>query len=438
MRAKSKPSVLHPAVAMIAFWLLLYGLYFVAPISQQPSISAEGLAFVWGMIFLYGCAALLASVPSLSAPRVREHALSALTAPLASALLVIGCLGAALVVFAKTVAVGEFSISAAAALRAERAQQMLDADAGGGLLSAIGFLTYPAGMAAMVLVLLRFESMPSPTKVLALAYGVLIFLHGLVTGGRSTLLVLIIFLLIGAYIRRLRGLHMLPRSAGLNCLLALLVLGFLVYSTMVWGVRADMSELELEAFLNHAEAVWGVAPAPRLESLMYGIGEPSLIVPIMSSVFYITQSLSIVERVLSAGELPMLWGAYHVDLIAAAMRVFPDAARFLADGYDDLLDEEIYGFFTGAWGALYIDFGMVGAAAAAVLWGWASGAAYRHARRAIESDTVVVYAYSLYAVLISFVSPPFGFANSAVTFGWFAVATILLWLGRHVWMLRAA
>jgi hypothetical protein len=423
---------------MIAFWSLLYGLYLAAPISQEPSISAEGAAFVWGMILLFGIAAVLASAPTSPRRAAQNDTTPPFAVALASTLLVIGCVGAALAVVAKTVAVGDLSISAAAALRAERAQEMLEAGAGGGVISAIGFLLYPAGMVAMVLVLLRFESVPLSAKALSLGYGLLIFLHALLTGGRSTLLVLIMLLLIGAYIRRLRGLHMLPRSLGLTCLLASLILGFLVYSTLVWGVRADMSDLELEGFLDHAEDVWGVAPSASLESFTVRIGQPSLIVPIMSSLFYITQSLSIVERVLSADQLPMLWGGYHIDLVAAAMRVFPQASRYLADSYDQLLDENIYGFFTGAWGALYIDFGPIGGTIAVALWGWASGAAYRQARYHIDSDTVIAYAYCLYAILISFVSPPFGFANSAVTFGWFLLAGILLWLREVLPNARAA
>ncbi|MBS0307500.1 MAG: hypothetical protein JSS58_00885 [Proteobacteria bacterium] len=144
----------------------------------------------------------------------------------------------------------------------------------------------------------------------------------------------------------------------------------------------------------------------------------------MNTVFYFTQSLSILERILAMNDVPTLLGGYHIDLVAAFMRTSPESADFLGRGYAALLNENIYGFFAGAWGGLYIDFGLFGSVLGTMLWGWFAGRSYRTACRDVHSDRVILYIFWLYSILIGFVSPPFGFSNSAMIFFWFVAYSV--------------
>ncbi len=418
--------LLHPALGLCAFWLFVYGLYLVAPIQQRPEVSLLGLFLVGGLIAVYVLSALL-SANSL----YLESPQNAVERPgdcvwqsqrLTRAFLVIGIAGTILNIYSKVTAIPDLSFSDAAALRAERAQQLLEAvDPTGGAISAIAFLCYPAGFVGITVAMLRFEQIPPLDRALCVFFALLIFLHGIATGGRSTLLVLIIFVALSSYVRHCRGLPLVPRSWFVLSVMVLMIAGFLAYSTAVWQIRAELSDLEIDDFLDHADEVWGVIPTPRLEALADALNTPSLIVSTMSTLFYFTQSLAVAERIVAAHDLPLMLGSYHIDIVAALMRTLPGSATFLGRGYDTLLHENIYGFFAGAWGALYIDFGLVGSLTATAIWGGLSGLAYRQAKHDIDSDKVISYIYCLYAILISFVSPPFGFSNSAITFFWFFI-----------------
>ena len=345
------PRLLHPALALALFWALIYGFYWVAPIQQTPPISARGLLFVGAMMLVYAISsALAASGPTNESVNVPDSSLATHSHPASDTLtrlfLTIGILGTGLNMFARLQSIDDFSFADAAVLRAERAQLLLEAaDPASSVFTGIAFLCYPAGFVALTAAMLRFESLSQSTRVLSGLYAVLIFLHGIAAGGRSSLLVLILLVAISLYVRRCRGLPAVPRSKLLILIMSGAIVGFLGYSTAVWQVRADLAEFEVEDFLAHADQVWGVIPAPALERFADAIDNQSLLVSVTSSLFYVTQSLAIVERILAARDLPVLLGAYHIDVVAALLRAFPASAAFLGQGYDKLLQEN-----TEKWG----------------------------------------------------------------------------------------
>lgn len=429
MRTVCKP--IHPALMMIAFWTVVYATYLFAPITQTPAVSLEGFMFVCMMIFIFVMAALIGSSGASGTPAQRlAHQDMSMMSPyirqLLNTILLIGIVGGLMSIYGKMESLKDMSLMGLSALRQERASELLEAtQVSRGPFSAIGFLCYPAGFVGIVVALTKYEQLQIFTRGLAVAYLPVIFLLSLAAGGRSPILVLILFVVLAIYLRRCRGLAMIPQSKVLKGILVGLIIAFLVYSTIIWQVRADLAELDLEAFLQHAKEVWGVAPTATLEWLAEALGQPALVRSIMNTVFYFTQSLSTLEKVITMNESPILLGGYHVDLVAAALRFFPDGLKFLGDGYAALLKENIYGFFAGAWGGFYIDFGLLGCILGVAFWGWFAGHAYRVARHNIHSNRVVLYVFWMYSILISFVSPPFGFSNSAVTFFWFVVYFLL-------------
>ena len=421
--------LIHPAVAMAVFWSLLYAVYWLAPIRQTPAVSIEGFAFTAMFVVLFAVSAWLSSVPLpgrrrsslLQLPGNTRFSHSRLIAMLA----LIGCAGALMSIISKSSAEPLAALIDAAALRNERAQQLLDADTlTSGPLSALAFLLYPAGFPAIFAAVLSYEKLDARTRAVALLYVPLAFLQSVVAGGRSGILVLLILIAIATYVRHHCGLPRMPKSKAVKWTSLVLATAFLLYSTAVWFVRAALSELTNDAFLELAEQSWGVTPNPILESLANILGLPGLVQNVMSTLFYFTQSLSVTERVLTMPSSPILLGAYHIDIVAAAMRVTSSSRDFLATGYASLLDANVYGFFTGAWSALYIDYGLVGAMLYTVVWGVLAGRAFRLMVRVGSDDHAAMYGFSIYAVLVSFVSPPLGFSNSALTLFWFIVFAV--------------
>lgn len=418
---------LHPASAMLGFWALIYLVTWFGPITQRPAVSLEGFLFVGGLLALFAFASLIGS----ASRRRGRHAphIGATDVPAAQrrdtvlrALLLIGCAGGLLGLYSKLSAADALSLIASAALRAERAQQLLEAaEVTSGPTGAIAFLTHPAGFVAMLVALMRYEQCRASTRMLTLLYAVIVFLQSIAAGGRSPILVLIIFVGLAMYVRRWGGQSAIPRSRSLRVLLVGLVAAFLAYSTLIWLVRSELAEMNVDSFLAHADEAWDVTPSRTLEQLAEALGAPSLVQSVMSSVFYFTSSLAVTERILAMSASPLLLGGYQVDLVAAAMRVIPGGNEFLGRGYDTLLEANVYGYFAGAWGALYIDFGALGCIVAVVVWGMLAGRSHRALRLSPQGDCAAIYAFWLYSVFISFVSPPLGFSNSAITFAWFLV-----------------
>lgn len=415
---------MHPAALMTGFWAVIYTVYFLAPIAQSPVISIKGFIFVCLMIFVFVWAALLGtgraknsspnnSIAEIPSGKFFRHGWL-------NAFLIVGLVGTLLSILAKISALDLLSLAGSYALRSERAQQLMEGEQiTSGALGALGFLFYPAGFVAVVVSILKFEHLPMFTRALAIFYVPAIFLMSIASGGRSAILVTILLIGLSAYIRKCRGLPLIPNSKVLKCILAGLLVSFLMYSAVVWQVRSDAADLDLDGFLLHADQAWEVRPTENLEWFAEAIGDRDLVKSIMNTIFYFTQSLSVIERVLGIENPPILFGGYHIDLVAAALRATPDGQEFLAEAYSTLLDENIYGFFAGSWGALYIDFGLLGCFLVVAVWGWFAGRSYRRIRQDIHNDRVILYIFWMYTILISFVSPPFGFSNSALLFFWF-------------------
>lgn len=434
MRTANRGDLVPPGKLMFAFWLCVYAAYLIAPIYQEPAVSVTGFLFLWSLLLLFCAGTALGSRPVVRRLEPRgstAHPFFALTMH-TGAVLAIGIAGALLSLSEKIASIELLGLLEAAALRAERAQELLEAvQLSSSFLSGVGFLCYPAGFVGLVAFMVSYEIQSKLVRMLALIFVLMVFLMSMVSGGRSTILVLIIFIGLSAYIRRYRGLPVIPKSSRLRYLLGALGVLFIAYSTIVWQVRSNLSEGTHEAFFEHAELVWGVTPTQTLEDVGAALGGPGVTQSLMSTIFYFTQSLSIVERILQMPEVPILFGAYHIDIVAAAMRTFPAATDFMAAGYSELLEANVYGFFASAWGALLIDFGLFGAALACVAWGWLAGRSFRAARGDREGRSTVMYVFWMYSVLISFVSPPLGFANSAITLVWFIA---YCWIGdRFVW-----
>jgi hypothetical protein len=316
-------------------------------------------------------------------------------------------------------------------LREDRATQLMSGEAlRSGPIGAIGFALYPAVIVGLCACVRWWERCSPMVKALAGVSALSIAAAMVLSGGRGSAVALALVLLGALVLRSLAGLPLLPASRALLAFAGAAVLAFAAYGSFIWSVRASQSSMDAGEFLVFAERSWGMRVDPgfsaRLEPL---IGIEGIRI-LAASLFYFTQSTSVMERVIGAEELRPMWGVYQVDALAGLWRLaFGGEPGLLSHMNAVLFHRGIYGFFAGAWGALIVDFGRAGAFVATATWGWAAGASWNIARRRPCDPGSLIGAFWLAASAWSFISSPIGFSNAAVLLGWFLS---FAWLARAI------
>ena len=322
---------------------------------------------------------------------------------------------------------------------------------------------------------LEYESISRVTRTCLYLFIVSIFCVAILAGGRSPIMVLLLFIGISSYTRTRIGKPWMPNSRILRVSAGLLLLTFMVYSTVIWSVRAAESSRTPEQALHYAAEIGGAQPKPYLVAVSAWLNSPGFTLSALNSFFYLTQTIQVTEKILgrvdnsfferlrpaacprdpeillhaqaycteldrtgsreqvagrrdlncqqalaSHQSIPMMYGSYHIDLIAAALRLFPAGRALLKENNAILVNAKIYGYFEGSWGGLFLDFGCF-SLLAAMLWGFFAGAAWVKFKNNPGVLTGIFYVFWTYSILIGFASAPFGFSNSFVIFGWFLI-----------------
>ncbi|MDP3270023.1 MAG: hypothetical protein Q8M40_13375 [Legionella sp.] len=419
------PKPVHPANLMVLFWAFICLVYFFGPIYLTPAASISTFLFVslHLLMFIVG-STILSRVVFFKTLNNQQPYLSYITNKslytIISFVLCIGLIGAISSIYSKLAILGDLSFSSISRLRELRAQGLLH---GGSMqstvLSALAFLAYPAGFVGLVATIICYETIPRLSRILCFLFVISIILLAVCVGGRSPIMVLFLFIGASCYVRNKMGKSYTPRSLPLRMAIASLVILFFAYSSFIWVLRSTESGMSASSMVAHAENVWGAHPKEYLVKTSEWLNDPGFTQTILSTTFYFIQSLSISERLLSSSEVtPTMYGAYQIDLFAAFFRVIPGGADFLKNAYGILLDDNVYGFFTGAWAGLFIDFGVF-SFLAALLWGYFAGKSWVNFKRNPGVLTGVPYVFWTYSIFISFVSFPFGFSNSFMIFIWF-------------------
>lgn len=420
---------IHPAYVMLLFWGMILAIYYLGPIDLTPGISLLSGMFLLTHIGLFVAGTVFAGIVFERKIGSRGQAAGRLAMQaergniLIGILLLIGVMGGLFSIYSHMPKVGPTTLLAIAKLRSLKAQSLLHGgQVHSGLLSIIAFLTYPAGFVGLVVGLLQYETVSRLTRLFLYLFVATIFGVAIFAGGRSPILLLILFVIIACYTRTVLGKSWVPHSKSLRLGIVTLLLAFIAYSSVIWTVRAaERPEINTISNIQHAADVWGATPKPYLLKASTWLKRPELPYSVLGPVFYLTQSISITERILTSPvELSALYGSYHIDLMAAALRLFPESALWLNENYEALLAADIYGYFAGAWGALFLDYGYF-SLIAALIWGLCAGQSWIDFKQEPEIHRAIWYVFWMYSIMISFVSPPLGFANSFMVFGWFLV-----------------
>lgn len=427
-------SPVHPAVLMVAYWLFIVSVCLLGPINLTPAISTATRLFLIAhiLLFILGSTVFLRinlfKNPVNSVHYIRYIPFQTLYI-LSFIVLSIGITGGLLNIFSKLSSVDAINLSAITQLRVLKAQALIDGEAvHSGFISSLSALIYPAGFVGLVTTIICYESTWRLCRLLSFAFVIIIVLLAVCAGGRSPIIVLFLFAGSACYVRKKLNKSYIPKSLPVRLTIITLLLLFAAYSSLVWVIRAKETGTSPIEMLSHAENVWGAHPKESLLETSDWLNNPGFAQSVVSSTFYFIQNLSISERLLSSSQqIPLMYGAYQIDLFAALSRIIPGGSEFLKNGYAVLLSSDVYGYFTGAWSGLYIDIGAF-SLLAAFIWGCLAGKAWLNFKRNPNVVTSISYIFWVYSIFISFVSSPFGFSNSLLIFCWFVFFSLSSWL----------
>lgn len=413
---------IHPAIVMILFWCSILFVYFFGPIRLTPGMSFPGALFLFTHVILFITGSAIALILSYKKTPYRVLIVDnqQVMQQLICIFLFISVLGGLFSILGRIADLDDLSLMAISKLRTLKAQSLLHGgEAHSNVLSTLAFFMYPAGFIALVAAILQYEEISRLARLLIYVFIIIIFCVAVLAGGRSPILLLLLFVSIACYTRTTLGKPWMPHSRFLRWGSIALLLAFVVYSSIIWSVRSTESGKNTEQYLQHAAQVWGAHPKPWLLATSTRLNRPNLTFSVLGPVFYLTQNILVTEKILALPEeIPHVYGSYHIDLLAAVFRRIPESTLLLKENYETLLNTGIYGYFTGAWGALFIDFGYF-SLLAAMVWGFLAGLSWGKLKNNPTLLTSIFYVFWIYSIMISFASPPFGFSNSLMVFIWF-------------------
>jgi hypothetical protein len=426
--------MMAPHVFMVVLWALILGGFFLGPFTILPSPGSTTLLFLLACVATFALSSMAGY--SFTAQFVRHDRKrtfgmekSEILATSAFQRLSIAALvGVLCIVIDRISDSGSVGLEEFAELRYERADELATAsDLSRGPLTYLGYVLYPGIYLVCALGFLCYERLDGRAKVLLVLAMLCPFLLAVLYGGRSPILVLFLLFAASCVVRKLLGKSRLPSGKEFKLLGALAIVAFVVYTNLVWFVRIDVTSSTSDMLLDHAARVWGIVPGNRLVDLLDGWDMYDALLPITGLYFYLFQSPATVEKLLAIPSVPVMFGAGHIDIFAAAFRLFEPTRQLLSDGYATLLDAAVYGYFPGAWGSLYVDMSLLIFPFTAI-WGWISGTTFSRLKARRGFGDAVFYVFLFYTIIISPISGPFGLANSFSSFLYFLGFT--LWI-RH-------
>jgi len=423
-----------PVRLLLAVWIVAIAAYMAGPIKYDQPPRPSTWIFLGACLVAFSAGAWAANASALARRGVRHTgagrrwSLSLDTVVRLAAFL--GLFGALCIAFDKLVLSGLDFSQGVTAVRFARADAVDQGTAGAlrrSPLLYLGYMTFAFSVAAYLIYLLKGETLRRSTMWVAFAGLSSIFLYSYVSGGRSPL-GLVIGMAAGAIlVRMLSRQSPLPAGRTGRFMFAVFLLATVAYSNWIVSERFVATSATSYAVLekrfqdiydasipssDHA-AVASVAPpaTPALVAsatpAVVASATPAVVASATPAVvaaappttpeprpaldeqirmqviinsYYATHEIPMLDRTLAyTGQLGPYYGAYQFYLLAAfAQRVTPwwsvDAVML-----PQLKAANVYGWFSTAWGGMYLDFGAGGALVAVLICGWLAGIVYRRA-----------------------------------------------------------
>ena len=167
---------------------------------------------------------------------------------------------------------------------------------------------------------------------------------------------------------------------------------------------------------------WGVSFDGHFSGLFYSTFGVEGTYMIFVFAWYAIQGIVMSNSIFTSYDGPMLLGTYGVDLVSALMRRINGG--FVADGFDRLLQMNVYGFVPSAFGSLYVDFHFFGLLPC-LAWGWLTGLVYRKVKAGVDPRYLLLVPFVSIGIVWSLNNTPIGLSNGLVMHCWLLAAFFL-------------
>ena len=435
---------LHPAVLMVAVWLGCIALFYLLPFQLEGGrvMTLYGFMILILFIGVFCVGTLAAARPQPQQPRPDNLVVDFTMTD--RALMIAGIIA----ILASMIDVqgrNLLDLADAYQVRSDRAGALLaGGESDSSIWFQIAFLTYPAGYVYIAREV-GFRVRPRVWRLAAFGMGPVI-LASLAMGGRAPLLYALVMVLFGFALRKqvfppqarpapnpARAVLGKPRrkafKLGAPAKIGLGVVGAIaaLYFVQVFFARADVAG-GVDSMFGVAGQSWGVNFNGRASGILFSLfgSDGTYLIFIFS--WYMVQGFVMSNAIFSDYQGGMLLGTYGVDLVGALVRRLN--GEFIADGYAELLQMNVYGFLPSAFGTLFVDLHFLGLLPC-LIWGWLAGKVYGKVREGLDPRWLLVAPFVTLGVIFSLVNTPIGFSNGFVTHIWMIVAFLTARVRTH-------
>jgi hypothetical protein len=427
----------HPAALMLMTWAIAFAIFFILPFMLVGrTMTAYGYLILSVFLATYCGGALLASRPMAQRPRDLSVVIDWRRA---DQVLIIVCSISMLAFLVDIQGRDILDLAGAYAERSDRATALLQgAESDSSIFFQIGFLTYPASFIYLVREI-AFRPRPKLWRV-AVFGAAPVILATLTMGGRGPLFFVIAYAVYAYFLRKqlypttppprrkaapvrfhpMTGAPIRRRATALRLGNGVKIAGVLLgcvamfYFTQVFITRAGGSD-GIASMLGLVGWNWGVSFNGHFSDLFYSVFGVQGTYLIFVFSWYAIQGVVMSNAIFTGYDGSMLFGTYGVDLVSAVMRRVNGA--YVADGFDRLLQMNVYGFVPSAFGSLYIDlkfFGLIPCFA----WGWLSGLVYRKIKEGVDPRYLLFVPFLSIGIVMSLNNTPIGLSNGLMLHFW--------------------
>lgn len=444
----------HPAVLMLITWAVAFAIFLILPFNLVGRTMTLYGYMILGLFIVTFCSgALLASRPSPQ--RARDPSIS-INWRRADQVLLVVCAIAVFVFLLDLQGKNIFDLAGAYDERSGRATDLMNGAASDSTIwFQIGFMLYPA---AYVYLVREIAFQPHPALWRVGAFGILpVLMAALAMGGRGPLLFCVIYAAYGYVLRKQVFPEKTPRKRPVAAphsprlvsgrspakksrkplklgTASKVAMGVLAGLAMVYFVQVFVTRAEsgggIESMLGLVGLSWGVSFDGHFSDLFYSLFGTEGTYLIFVFAWYAIQGIVMSNAIFTDYDGPMLMGTYGVDLVSALMRRIN--GEFVANGFDRLLQMNVYGFVPSAFASLYVDlklFGLIPCLA----WGWLTGLVYRKIREGWDPRYLLLAPFINIGIVFSLNNTPIGLSNGLVQHLWLLV---IFFLARRVVMTR--
>lgn len=432
----------HPAVLMLIVWALCIGAFYILPFQLENRVmSLSGFLVLCLFIATFCFGALLAARPQPQRPRRQDVVINfVLVDRMLMAIGIIAVFSAIMDTQGRNV----LDLADAYQVRSDRAGALMAGrQSDSSIWFQIAFVTYPAGYIYLIREI-AFRARPVLWKIGL--YGLApVVLTSLAMGGRAPLFYALLMILYGFSLRKqlfpdpvkvrrppaarrtmatpLGRPRRKPFRLGAPAKAGIGMLGLImaVYFVQVFIARADVAG-GVDSMFGVASQSWGVNFNGRGSGLFFALLGSDGTYMVFVFVWYLVQGFVMSNTVFTSYDGPALLGVYGIDLVSALMRRVN--GEFVASGYADLGQLNVYGFLPSAFGSLYVDlkyFGLIVCAG----WGWLAGLVYKRVKEGVDPRWVMAVPFVTLGICFSTIGTPIGFSNGLVTHAWLVAAMVL-------------